>query len=178
MGNTRAEWYLFAAEPLRTSHWKLPPGTKADDAAAAARALAAAKAACGRGEHATSSVIHEQDEGVWALGPALDEAGEDDLAEAWEELWTALGSDAELPDDLPWWVSAAWNPDGHWIGLVTPGRAIKLQSLLDETELRTRAGEMLAGRGAKAARDWAKLLELLDRAAADDCFLLAVESMS
>lgn len=178
MGNTRAEWFLFAAEPLRTKHWKLPAGTKPDDEAAAEAALAAAKAGCGKGSHETSDVVQDMEEGAWALGPALEDEGEDEMAAAWEELAAALGKDQEPPADLPWWVAPTWDLEGHSIGLITPGRAIKLQSKLDETGLRERATKLLAGRGAKPARDWAKLLELLDRAAADDCFLLAVEAMS
>ena len=174
MGNTTVEWHLFAAAPLRERFWEA--GGAGDEVQAQA-ALEACVAGCGRGEHRTQDVIHDMNDGLpWDLLPLLEEE-DDDMAAAWEELWGALGKDGP-PGELPWWVEALYPPDGWYVGLVTPGRAVKLQSALDASGLRERAGELLRARDPQAARSWVRLLELVDRAAADDCFLLAVESMS
>lgn len=233
MGNTSAEWFLFAAAPFRerfqehprelsAADWRelvqagdaarverevatVPAGERErlrgellasrerrlapllartndepvslEDPDGAAAVLDACQAACGRGFAAAWDVLHAMHDGQpWDLYPVLDDAGEDEMCVAWERLAEALGKDGP-PDGLPWWIGASHDPDGWFVGLVSPGQAVKLTSALDQSGLRERAAELLAERDPQAAAHWARLLELLDRAGADDCFLLALESM-
>ena len=161
-----AEWCLFAAAPFRE---RVQAGSS--QAPEPRAALERCLAECGRGEARLGAVLGAP---AWDLAEALEDEGEDAMLAAWEALQGALGRDGP-PARLPGWAPRLWDPARHWLGLVEPGRAVKLVSRLDEAGLRERAGQLLGARGAGAARAWQRLLELLDRAAADDCCLLAAE---